>query len=97
MEGLLDGDESKPWIIPAVNERVDFLRKMESMATPVLERIDEDAPEEEIEKEPLSEVRELIDAGRLSEAFFVARRLAAEGVSDAVNITEEIRRKIGDE
>ena len=47
--------------------------------------------------DPLSEVRGLMDSGRLSEAFFVARRLAAEGVSGAVKFTEEIRREIGDE
>ena len=97
MESHLDGGGSKPWIAPAVKERVDFLRKMESMATPVLEREPEQIIDGEEELDPLSEVRGLIQSGKLSEAFFVARRLAAEGVAGAIEVTEEIRREIGDE
>ncbi|MBK70016.1 MAG: hypothetical protein CMB53_01265 [Euryarchaeota archaeon] len=97
MEALLDGGESEPWIIPAVNERIDFLRKMESMATPVPMGSEEDNLEEEVEKEPLEEVRDLMEDGKLSEAFFVARRLAAEGLPEAIEIAEEIRREIGNE
>ena len=70
---------------------------MESMATPVLEREPEQIIDGEGELDPLSEVRGLIQSGKLSEAFFVARRLAAEGVAGAIEVTVEIRREIGDE
>ena len=96
MEALLDGSEGIPWKVPAVNERLDFLRKMEDMATPEAEKIDFPKPNEDADMDPLAEVRGLMSSGNFSEAFFVARRLAAEGTPGAIEITEEIRGEMDD-
>jgi len=96
MEALLDGSGGKPWKAPAVNERLDFLRKMEAMATPQVDRTDFPQPDEDAGIDPLSEVRSLMSSGSFSEAFFVARRLAAEGTPGAIEITEEIRGEMDD-
>ena len=96
MEALLDGSGGKPWKAPAVNERLDFLRKMEAMATPQVDRTDFPQPDEDAGIDPLSEVRSLMSSGSFPEAFFVARRLAAEGTPGAIEITEEIRGEMGD-
>ncbi|HIH56341.1 MAG TPA: hypothetical protein HA288_03700 [Candidatus Thalassarchaeum sp.] len=40
---------------------------------------------------PLDEVDALLKENRLTEAFFLARRMAAEGVEDAIDKVEEIR------
>ena len=96
MEALLDGSGGKPWKAPAVNERLDFLRKMEAMATPEMDRIAPLKSDEDSGTDPLSEVREMMSSEKFSEAFFVARRLAAEGTPGAIEITEEIRGKMDD-
>jgi hypothetical protein len=43
------------------------------------------------------EIAHLRSEGRSSEAFFLARRMAAEGIDGALELVEEIRMEIGDE
>ena len=43
------------------------------------------------------EVAHLRSEGRFPEAFFLARRMAAEGIDGALELVEEIRREISDE
>ena len=69
---------------------------MEAMATPEMDRIAPLKSDEDAGTDPLSEVRELMSSEKFSEAFFVARRLAAEGTPGAIEITEEIRGKMDD-
>ena len=52
---------------------------------------DEDEVEEESAKDPLEQIRLLHADGRLSEAFFLARRMAAEGVEGAFKLAEAIK------
>ena len=88
----MDGLDSRPWKEPGVSSRIDFLRRMESLAMPdsggVFDEVDS---EEDSVKDPLERVRLLHADGRLSEAFFVARRMAAEGVEGAWELAEGIK------
>ena len=92
MESKMDGLDSRPWKEPGVSSRIDFLRRMESLAMPDSGGVfDEVESEEDSVKDPLERVRLLHADGRLSEAFFLARRMAAEGVEGAFELAEGIK------
>tara|TARA_B110000014_G_C20115036_1_gene588616 strand:- start:968 stop:1963 length:996 start_codon:yes stop_codon:yes gene_type:complete len=88
MENEIDGVEKTAWTSPGVKQRVDFLRKMEDMATPEYTELTEMG---ESVDDPLLEVQELINSGRVSEAFFMSRRMATQGVEGALEIHEGLR------
>ncbi|MDP6703625.1 MAG: hypothetical protein QF760_03780 [Candidatus Thalassarchaeaceae archaeon] len=95
MESKMDGLESQPWKEPEVNNRIDFLRRMQSLAMPDLGDVsDEEDIEEEEVTDPLEQVHLLHAEGRLSEAFFLARRMAAEGVQGAFDLAETIKEEL---
>ena len=91
MEAELDGKGKRKWKSPGINQRVDFLRKMEDMATPdgVYVNVEDD-----VDEDPIREVEELVNEGRLSEAFFMTRRMAAQGIEGALEINQELRKKM---
>ena len=72
---------------------------MQVLANPTLE-IAKDDDDDEQEGDELSEIdyaRKLFTEERLSEAFFICRRLAAEGDSEAKSLAEQIREVMNDE
>ena len=91
MEAELDGKGKRKWKSPGIGQRVDFLRKMEDMATPDSAYVDLG---EDVVEDPISEVEELVNEGRLSEAFFMTRRMAAQGIEGALEINQELRKKM---
>ena len=91
MEDELDGNQRKKWKSPGIEQRVDFLSKMEDMAAPDNEI---EVKEDQIAENPMGEVQEMINEGRLSEAFFMTRRMAARGIEGALEINEELRKKM---
>ena len=96
MESKMDGLESQPWKEPGVSSRIDFLRRMQSLAMSDSGEVpDEEEVEEESVKDPLKQVRLLHAEGRLSEAFFLARSMAAEGVEGAFEMAEGIKGELG--
>ena len=97
MEAKMDGRVSEPWKEPEVSRRVDFLTRMQQLATPNDENIPTTVNEsDEVPSNPLEEVHILLNEERLSEAFFLARRMAAEGVEGAIDLVETIRKDIRD-
>jgi len=97
MEAKMDGRVSEPWKEPEVSRRVDFLTRMQQLATPNEEKIPTTVNEsDEVPSNPLEEVHILLNEERLSEAFFLARRMAAEGVEGAIDLVETIRKDIRD-
>jgi len=97
MEAKMDGRASKPWKEPEVSRRVDFFTRMQQLATPNVENIPTTVNESnEVSSNPLEEVHLLLAEERLSEAFFLARRMAAEGVEGAIDLVESIRKDIHD-
>ena len=91
MEAELDGKGKRKWKSPGIGQRVDFLRKMEDMATPDRAYVDLG---EDVDEDPIREVEELVNEGRLSEAFFMTRRMAAQGIEGALEINQELRKKM---
>ena len=91
MEAELDGKGKKKWKSPGIDQRVDFLRKMEDMATPESVYVD---LEDDVDEDPIRKVEELVSEGKLSEAFFMTRRMAAKGVEGALEINQELRKKM---
>ena len=45
-------------------------------------------------EDPIRKVEELVSEGKLSEAFFMTRRMAAKGVEGALEINQELRKKM---
>ena len=91
MEDELDGNSKRKWKSPGIEQRIDFLRKMEDMATPDIsyEEVKDDTVED-----PIEIVKGLVSEGKLSEAFFMSRRMAAQGVEGALEINQELREKM---
>ena len=95
MESKMDGWTSQPWTEPGINSRIDFLSRMQSLATlPDSEELHDEEEMEESVKDSLEQVRLLHADGRLSEAFFLARRMAAEGVMGAFEMAEAIKEEL---
>ncbi len=94
MEARIDGGDVTPWKAPDIKDRVEFLARMQNLATPASASVTSNQQSREesdtIESE-LSRAMRLADEGRHSEAFFIARRLAAEGDTEAQTFAESIR------
>ena len=94
MEARIDGEGATPWKAPDIKDRVEFLSRMQNLATPASagassnEQLSEATETKESE---LERAMRLADEGRHSEAFFIARRLAAEGDAEAQTFAESIR------
>jgi hypothetical protein len=91
MEAKMDGRTSEPWKEPGVTMRVDFLKRMQKLATPIDEMSRAAKEEDDDASDPLREIHQLLSEEHTAEAFFLARRMAAEGVSGAVELVETIR------
>lgn len=70
---------------------------MEVLARPTAELMPEETQDENTELSELDYAKQLFEKDRLSEAFFIARRLAAEGDSEAKLLAEEIQEMMQDE
>ncbi len=99
MEARLEGSTITPWKTPDIKDRVDFLARMQTLAAPATEQSqtsgddsDAEATESEFER-----AQRLHQSGRNSEAFFIARRLAAEGDTEALSLAQSIQEAMNDE
>ena len=97
MESLIDGKGKLAWKAPDISDRLEFLSRMEVLARPTAERMPEETQDENTELSELDYAKQLFEKDRLSEAFFIARRLAAEGDSEAKLLAEEIQEMLQDE
>jgi len=89
MEDRLDGESTKPWRRPSVGSRSDFLDGLRRFAGKEKEKDDIAITEDpDTDGDP---IRSLMSEGRLPEAFFLARRRAAEGVDGAESLLHEIK------
>ena len=95
MKGKMDGEDFKPWSAPTVSDRKSFLEKMQNLA-----RLpSEIEPEDELDSSPHTlsgeeKITILVDEEKYSEAFFMARSLAANGEQWALEWVEKIRELI---
>ena len=98
MEAKMDGRAPTPWKVPEVTQRVEFLKRMQKLSmTPSDDIRDEAALDISSSNDIFEEVAHLRSEGRTPEAFFLARRMAAEGIDGALELVEEIRMDISDE
>tara|TARA_Y100001970_G_scaffold166768_1_gene204127 strand:+ start:137574 stop:138554 length:981 start_codon:yes stop_codon:yes gene_type:complete len=91
MEDGIDGKKKKSWQAPSIESRMEFLQRMEKMASKP--EIKEDL-EEKVGKEEISEFERAVDYfenGRINEAFFIARRLATQGDNGALELAKKIK------
>ncbi|MFL2951588.1 MAG: hypothetical protein ACJZ67_02425, partial [Candidatus Thalassarchaeaceae archaeon] len=85
MGARMDGTERIPWKKPPIESRAEFLDAMRLLAGVDINSIPDQ--NEYVVSDP---IRTLIDSGRLNEAFFLARRRAAEGDLEAEHLMNEI-------
>ena len=97
MESLIDGKGKLAWKAPDISDRLEFLSRMQVLARPTAELMPEETQEENTELAELDYAKQLFEKDRLSEAFFIARRLAAEGDSEGKLLAEEIQEMMQDE
>ena len=98
MEAKMDGDKIIPWKEPVVKNRVEFLRKMENMATPknYIENLEIQENEEQ-KIDIYQKITNMREMGNLSGAFFLSRQLAAEGNDMGTRLVKEIMEEMSDE
>lgn len=83
--GRLMGEKEKPWTAPSIEKRSQFLEQMLQLSqriSSIEEEVDTTTPleDEQISSHPdLVRLQSLMDAGDVSEAFFLARRLVSQG------------------
>jgi hypothetical protein len=85
----LAGSGGRPWKTPGISDRVEFLDRMRELSIPAPHNIEEEAHVVE-GGGAFTEIESLRSSGRLPEAFFLARRMAAEGHEDAADLVERI-------
>tara|TARA_B100000959_G_scaffold98915_1_gene104602 strand:+ start:1404 stop:2387 length:984 start_codon:yes stop_codon:yes gene_type:complete len=95
MEEELAGRGGRPWKSPGVSDRVEFLDRMRLLSIPASDKSVNES-DNGGEDGPADEIAGLRTSGRLPEAFFLARRMAAEGSKDAMDIVEEILEEMED-
>lgn len=92
MGAKMDGEDSKPWREPGISQHVDFLKRMQQLATSTVEEIPNTVNDTEYKSiDPLEEIHLMLSEERLAEAFFLARRMAAEGVTGAIDLMDSIK------
>jgi len=92
MGAKMDGEASKPWREPGISQHVDFLKRMQQLATSTVDENPNTVNDTEYKSsDPLEEVHLMLSEERLAEAFFLARRMAAEGVIGAIDLMESIK------
>ena len=97
MESLIDGKGKMAWKAPDISDRLEFLNRMQVLARPTSELAPVETQDEDTELSELDYAKQLFEKDRLSEAFFIARRLATEGDSEAKLLAEEIQEEIKNE
>ncbi len=97
MRERLAGIEGGPWKSPGISDRVEFLDKMRGLSIPAPHNIEEEDDNEVEGDGAVTEIEMLRSSGRLPEAFFLARRMAAEGHGDAAGLVEGILEEMEDE
>ena len=87
MEARLVGFTEEPWTEPSITDRSQFLSHLGRLSRKEDDDVILPSDQEDLEVSRLEALRK---QGRHTEAFFLARRMAAEGVEGARELVEEI-------
>ena len=89
MESIVDGGDGEPWRAPSISDRAAFLDKLGSLTkTHQFSEVEEIVSDDK--HDPFSKIERLRSDGRTTEAFFLARRMVAEGTDGAADKVAEI-------
>ena len=88
MESRVGGTAEKPWREPSITDRSQFLSRLGRLSRK--QAHDDERPPDDEENLEVSHVEELRQQGRDTEAFFLARNMAAQGVEGAEELVKEI-------
>ena len=88
MEARVGGSAEKPWREPSITDRSHFLSRLSRLSRKNAH--DDDRPPSDEKSLELSHLENLRQQGRDTEAFFLARRMAAQGVEGARELVTEI-------
>lgn len=89
MESMVAGSGGDPWIVPSISDRAAFLDRLGSISKPKQEKAVEIIDEIQ-ELGAFSKIDRLRGEGKVTEAFFLARRMAAEGIEGATEKVAEL-------
>lgn len=89
MGAIVEGEEGGEWKEPSISDRSAFLNKLGSL-TKGNEDLGVEETLEDREQGPFSKIESLRSEGKNTEAFFLARRMVAEGVAGAGEMVSEI-------
>ena len=92
MEARVVGSAEKPWREPSISDRSQFLTRLGRLSRK--EAHDDEKPPNDEEDLEVSHLEALRQQGRETEAFFLARRMAAQGVEGAKELVAEILRDL---
>ena len=92
MESRVGGSAEKPWREPSISDRSQFLTRLGRLSRK--EAHDDEKPPNDEQDLEVSHLEDLRQQGRETEAFFVARRMAAQGVEGAKELVAEILRDL---
>ena len=95
LRARMDGEESKPWSEPALQQRNEFLSKMQQLSSRTSKVVEVEETSEEVVNIELERLRTLLDSEDFSEAFFLARRLVTEGDDWAKEYLDRAREGLG--
>ena len=85
----VDGNQGDPWKSPGIPDRIEFLERMRGLSKH-FEQESEVESKDDVIIGAFEEIELLRGDGRLAEAFFLARRMAAEGDKTASGVVAEI-------
>ena len=89
MESMVAGSGGAPWIVPSISDRAAFLDRLGSISKPKQEK-EVEIIDEMQELGTFSKIDRLRGEGKITEAFFLARRMAAEGIEGATEKVAEL-------
>lgn len=89
MESMVAGSGGDPWIVPSISDRAAFLDRLGSISKPKQEK-EVEIIDEIQELGAFSKIDRLRGEGKVTEAFFLARRMAAEGIEGATEKVAEL-------
>ena len=92
MEARVGGSAEKPWREPSISDRSQFLTRLGRLSRK--EADDDEKPPNDEQDLEVSHLEVLRQQGRETEAFFLARRMAAQGVEGAKELVAEILRDL---
>ena len=87
MSDRFDRSEGTPWKEPPIQDRADFLDKLRRMSS---KNQQDEGTYSEDDTGLLEKILELRNSGDVAEAFFIARRMMAEGDGSVSDLVEEL-------